>query len=50
MRGQVVDLLDVEDSIALHVGDLALSFFARGFILPGFRDAVGIDHQSEGAA
>jgi len=45
VRGQFIDLLDVEDGIALHERDGALGIFAGLFICLGLRDLIGIDHK-----
>ena len=43
--GQALDLLDVENGVALHVGDFALDILAGLVVVLGARDGVGIDHE-----
>ena len=42
--GQAFDLLDVEDGVALHEGDLALDLLA-GVVVLGFGDGVRVDDE-----
>ena len=46
VRGQAVDLLDVEDGIALHERDFPLQLLPARLVNLGPADAVGIDDQS----
>ena len=43
MGGQAVDLLDIEDRVALHVGDGLVDLLAGGFIGFGSGERVGVD-------
>ena len=43
VRGQAVDLLDVEDGVALQERDLALDLLAGRRVGFGARDLVGVD-------
>ena len=43
MRRQILDLLDVEDRVALHVGDRALGLIAGDLIGLGTDKLVGVD-------
>ena len=46
MRGQAFDLLDVENRVALHEGNIALGFLAGSVVGFGARDLGGINDQA----
>jgi len=50
MRGQAVDLLDIENRITLHEGNGALGFLARRGVRLGAGDFVGVNDKAPGLA